>query len=51
MQDLSAAIFCVPIVDKNLSFAYAIINDMHWYDKVAQHSGVEMVWRYVLKTA
>ena len=51
MQDLSAATFCVPIVDKNLSFPYAIINDINWYDKVAQHSGVEMVWRYVLKKA
>ena len=51
MQDLSAATFCVPIVAKNSPFAYAIINDIHWYDKVAQHSGVEMVWRYVLKKA
>ena len=51
MQDLSAETFCVPIVAKNSPFAYAIINDIHWYDKVAQHSGVEMVWRYVLKKA
>ena len=41
MQDLSAATFCVPIVDKHLPLAYAIINDIHWNDKVAQLSGLE----------
>ena len=46
MQDLSATIFCVPIVDKHSLCAYANINDIHWNDKEAQHSGVEMVWRY-----
>ena len=51
MQDLSAATFCVPIVDKHSPLAYAIINDIHWNNKVAQHSGIEMVWRYVLKKA
>ena len=51
MQDLSAATFCVPIVDKHSPLAYAIINDVRWNDKVAQHSGIETVWRYVLKKA
>ena len=51
MQDLSAAAICVPIVDKHSPLAYAIINDIHWNDKVAQHSGMEMVWRYVVKKA
>ena len=51
MQDSSAATFCVPIVDKHSPLAYAIINDIHWNNKVAQHSGVKMVWRYVLKKA
>ena len=51
MQDSSAATFCVPIVDKHSPLAYAIINDIHWNNKVAQQSGVKMVWRYVLKKA
>ena len=53
MQDLSAAIFCVPIVDKHSPIAYVIINDIHWNDKVVQHSDsdIETVWRYVLKKA
>ena len=51
MQDLSAATFSLPIVDKHSPLAYAIIKDIHWNDKVAQHSGVETVWRHVLKKA
>ena len=51
MQESSAAIFCVPIVDKHSPLAHAIINDIHWNDKVAQHSGVETVQSYVLKKA
>ena len=46
MQDLTAATFCVPIFDKHSPLAYAIMNDIHWNDKVAQHSGVETVWFY-----
>ena len=51
VQDLSPATFCVPIVNKHSPLAYAIINDVHWNDKIAQHSGIETVWRYVLKKA
>ena len=51
MQDLSAATFCVPLADKHSPLAYAIINDTHWNYKVAQHSGVETVWRYVFQKA
>ena len=51
MQDLSAATFCVSMVKKQSPLAYAIINDIYWNDKVAQHSGVETVWRYVFKKA
>ena len=50
MPNLSAATFCVPIVDKYSPLAYAI-NDIHWNNKVAQHSGMETVWTYVLKNA
>ena len=49
MQDLSAATFCVRIVDKYSPLAYAIINGIHWNDKVAQHYGVETVRKSVLK--
>ena len=49
IHDLSEATFCVSIVDKHSSLAYAIINDIHWNDKVAEHSGVETDWRDVLR--
>lgn len=29
-------------------FAYAIVNDIHWFHSVAKHSGNETVWRYLL---
>ena len=51
MHDLSAATFCVIIVDKHSPLVYAIINDIHWNDKVAQHSAVKTIWRYVLEKA
>ena len=51
MQDLSAATFSVSMVKKHSPLAYAVINDIYWNDKVAQHSGVETVRRYVLKNA
>ena len=41
MQDVFAATLCVLIVDKHLSLTYAIISDIHWNDKVAQHSTVQ----------
>ena len=31
--------------------AYSIINEVHWYNKVARHSGVETVLRYTMKYA
>ena len=51
MQDLSVTTFCIPLVDKHSPIAYAIINEVHWHDNVAQHAGVETVWRFVLKRA
>ena len=51
MQDLSAATFSVSMVKKHSPLAYAIINDIYWNDKVAQHSVVETVWRYLFKKA
>ena len=51
MKDLSATTFCVPLVYKHSPLAYSIVNEVHWYSDVAQHSGIETVWRYVLKVA
>ena len=51
MKDLSATTFCVPLVYRHSPLAYSIVNDIHWYSKVAQHSGIESVWRYVMKVA
>ena len=49
MKDLSSTTFFVPIVDAHSPIAYSIINETHWDHKVANHSGVETVYRYVLK--
>ena len=47
--DLSASSFCVPMVDKDSPLAYALINEVHWHDPDAQHSGNETVMRHLLK--
>ena len=49
MKDLSPDTFCVPIIYKHSPLAYSLVNEVHWYSKAAMHSGVETVWRYVLK--
>ena len=51
MKDLSQTTFCVPMVHKHSPVAYSIVNEVHWYSTVAQHSGVVTVWRYVLQIA
>ena len=51
MKDLSSSTFCVPVIYKHSPLAYSIVNDVHWNSKAAKHSGVETVWRYVLKIA
>ena len=51
MKDLSATTFCVPLIHKHSPLAYSIVNEVHWYSSVAQHSGIETVWRYVLQIA
>ena len=50
-MDLSDSSFCVPLVDKHSPIAFAIINEVHWYDLDASHGGVETLCRYVLKHA
>ena len=49
--DLSMSTFCVPLIDKFSPLAYAIVNEVHWYDEEVWHSGNETVWRHVLKIA
>ena len=49
MKDLSVATFSVSVLDKFSPVAYSIVNEIHWHHKVAKHSGVETIWREVLK--
>ena len=49
--DLSMSTFCVPLVDKYSPLAFAIVNEVHWYDDDARHSGNETVMRSVQKIA
>ena len=49
MIDLSSTSFCVPIVDAHSPIAYSVVNDIHWNHEVANHRGVETVYRYVLQ--
>ena len=49
MQDLASTSFFVPVVDLHSPVAYSVVNDIHWNHKVARHSGVETVHRYVLQ--
>ena len=43
--DLTSTSFCVP------NLAYAVVNEIHWYNVDAKHSGNETVLRYVQKVA
>lgn len=49
MEDLNSSTFCVPVIYKHSTLAYNLINQIHWHSHGAQHSGVETVWRYVLR--
>ena len=49
MKDLSTSTFFVPVIEKNSPLAYSIVNEVHWDDPVAKHSGVETVLRYTMK--
>ena len=37
------------MIYKHSPLAYSIVNKIHWYLDAAKHSGIEIVWRYVLK--
>ena len=51
MKDLSSLKYHVPLVDKHSPIAYSIVNEVHWNDSVANHSGNETVLRYTLDYA
>ena len=50
-MDLSMESFCVPIIEKFSPLAFDVINEVHWYENEANHSGNETVMRYVQKIA
>ena len=45
--DLTKSSFCVPLVDKSSPVAYALVNEIHWHNYDAKHSGNETILRYV----
>ena len=49
MKDLSMSTFCIPIIDKHSPLAYSIVNEVHWYDKMAKHAGIESVLRFTMQ--
>ena len=50
MKNLCSNFFCVPVIYKHSPLACSsIVNKIHWHSDAAKHSGVETVWRYVLK--
>ena len=51
MIDLSCRTFWVPLVDRFSPFAYSIVNEVHWCNKEAKHTGVEKTLRYTLQYA
>ena len=40
--DLAMTSFCVPLIDKYSPLAYAIVNEIHWYNYDARHSVLGM---------
>ena len=51
MKDLSSTTFMVPVIDQHSPVAYSLVNEIHWFDAYAKHSGVETVHRYTMKKA
>ena len=51
MIDLSCRTFWMPLVDRYSPFAYSIVNEVHWHNKVAKHTGVEKTLRYTSQFA
>ena len=51
MKGLCPSTFCVPLLYKHSPLADSIVNEVHWHLAAVKHSGIETVWRYVLKIA
>ena len=51
MIDLSTGTFIVPIVEKFSPLSFSILNEKHWYDTTAKHSGVETTIRSTMTVA
>ena len=45
--DLSEKTFCVPMIDRMSPVAYALTNEIHWYDFDVRHGGIESVLRQI----
>ena len=48
-KDLCSNTLCVPVIYKYSPLAYSIVNEIQCHSDAVKHSGVETVWRYVLK--
>ena len=44
--DLTLSSFCVPLIDRYSPLAFSLINEVHWYNTDAKHSGNETVMRH-----
>ena len=51
MKDLQQTSFCAPIIDKHSPLAYSIVNEIHWYNNIAKHAGIEKVLQCTLSIA
>ena len=45
--DLTSSTFCVPVVDHLSPVAYAVANEVHWYNADVKHGGVESMLREI----
>ena len=51
MKDSQQTSFCVLIIDKYSPLAYIIVNEIHWYNNIVKHVGIETVLRHTLSIA
>ena len=51
MLDFSESTFNVPITDSYSPIAYSIVNEVHWHNQNAMHSGCETILRYAQKVS
>ena len=49
--DQTTSSLCVPLIENLSPLAYALINEVHWYDAEAKHGGNETVLRHDQKIA